>query len=168
MESEYPTREMKTENRFLCVSDAGEITTEENTFWDVRNEIESAMRRRQTCGVVYGRGTRFFWRQTEGEHEPQVHLEFCRGSKVVERYDVPELSWRAFETVARQNGKTAKEYLTLLLGVGMVEGESLSEQIGWLFDINESDEVRHFRQASQAFHGSDAECVAPPMYGRVE
>ena len=150
---------MKTEHpAFLAVSDSEEIFNETNCPWDVRNCVESAMRRRQTTGCVYGRGQRYFWRETT-PHEPSIHLEFTRGARVVERFDIPVLSWEAFCLVAEQNGKTGPEYLQLVLATGLGE-QSISEMIGWLFN-NESDEIRRFRQAQAEFHGEDYEVSAP-------
>ena len=41
----------------------------------------------------------------------------------------------AFKIVAVRQGKSGKDYLTLLLGTGMAEGEAIDEMIHWLFTV---------------------------------
>ncbi len=88
--------------------------------------------------------------------EADVVLEFERGGNVVERYEIPWRAWEGFKIVAARQGKSARDYLTILLGCGMAEGETVGEMIHWLFAMpSEPSPVRRFEQAAAEFHGQE-------------
>jgi hypothetical protein len=70
-----------------------------------------------------------------------VMLEFEREGHIVERYTIPWQGWEAFKIAAVRQGKSGKDYLTLLLGTGMAEGEAIGEMIHWLFSVAPSKEA---------------------------
>jgi len=86
-----------------------------------------------------------------------VALEFTRGDQVEMRFLIPWQGWEAFKSIAAANSKSPESYLMLLLQIGLDEGESLGQQIYWLFGANESDEIRRFRQAQAMFHAEDTQ-----------
>ena len=121
---------------FTCINDLGEIFERIDCPTEVTNEIDEAIGRRQMSGVVYARGMRWSW-TAEPLHplDDDVVLDFERGGQVVERYTIPWQSWEAFKVVAARNGQSAKDYLTLILGCGLAEGETVGEMIHWLFSL---------------------------------
>ena len=73
--------------------------------------------------------------------ELDVMLEFEREGHIVERYTIPWQGWEAFKIAAVRQGKSGKDYLTLLLGTGMAEGEAIGEMIHCLFSVAPSKEA---------------------------
>ena len=70
-------------------------------------------------------------------------LEFKREKHIVERYTIPWQGWEAFKIAAVRQGKSGKDYLTLLLGTGAAEGEVIGEMIHWLFSAAPSNEAEN-------------------------
>ena len=110
---------------------------------------------RQRVGVVYGGGMRWEW-STVTDSEQNIVLEF-------ERRVQSSSAMRSLGSLGKRSKSSPLETVMTqgipdhTARIGLAEGETLGEQIHWLFAMpSESPEVQRFESMQRQFHGEAA------------